>query len=145
MWDRTSGTRGTFTGVVRFSELHLTELNGTGDDCVLLFREEGTLHWTDSGGKPFTGPASREYLLRPSDAPDAMEVFFPDGRPFHRMSFTAADTELHWCDPDTYRVQYNRVGQDEFRYTWDVTGPAKDLLLESVLRRLAEQPLGSES
>ena len=27
-------------------------------------------------------------------------------------------------------------GPDEFGYSWDVTGPAKDQLLESVLRRL---------
>ena len=35
----------------------------------------------------FTGPATREYLLRPAGRPDALDMYFPDGRPFHRMSF----------------------------------------------------------
>jgi hypothetical protein len=61
---------------------------------------------------------------------------FPDGRPFHRMSFAAdASQDHHWCDPDTYRVRYSLLGPDAFSYVWDVTGPRKDLLLESVLRR----------
>ena len=32
------------------------------------------------------------------------------------------------------------IGPDEFRYRWDVTGPAKDQLLESVLRRRHQDP-----
>jgi hypothetical protein len=106
------------------------------DDGALHFREEGTVHWAAPGGEPFTGPAQREYVLRPSKRPDTLEVFFPDGRPFHRMSFASIDdSELHWCDPDTYRVKYSLVSRDEYRYSWDVSGPAKNLLLESVLRR----------
>lgn len=127
LWDRSADTRGTFTGVAAFIET---------DDGALRFREEGTVHWAAPGGEPFAGPAQREYVLRPSDRPDTLEVFFPDGRPFHRMSFLPADdSELHWCDPDTYRVKYSLVSRDEYRYSWDVSGPAKNLLLESVLRR----------
>ena len=127
LWDRSADTRGTFTGVAAFTET---------DDGALRFREEGTVHWAAPGGEPFTGPAQREYVLRPSDRPDTLEVFFPDGRPFHRMSFLPADdSELHWCDPDSYRVKYSLVSRDEYRYSWDVSGPAKNLLLESVLRR----------
>jgi hypothetical protein len=152
MWDRQSGTRGTFTGVVRFSELKSSELGhkDPGDDGALSSHEEGTVRWAAPGGSPFTGPAIRDYILRAADTPDALDVFFPDGRPFHRMSFTATANAQHWCDPDTYRVKYILVSQDEFRYTWDVNGPAKDLLLESVLRRMdepgsGEQQLGSEA
>jgi 8-oxo-dGTP pyrophosphatase MutT (NUDIX family) len=127
MLDRSTGTRGTFSGVVRFT--------GT-DDGGLRLREEGTVRWNPAGGAPFTGPASREYLLRPAETPDAMDMYFPDGRPFHRMGFgTDSDHDSHWCDPDTYRVRYTRLGPDAFRYRWDVTGPAKDLLLESELTR----------
>ncbi|MEV7573725.1 DUF6314 family protein [Pseudarthrobacter sp. NPDC089323] len=122
MLDRASGTRGTFTGVVRFVP---------DDDGGLAFREEGTMRWPS-----FTGPAFREYLLRPSGRPDALDVFFPDGRPFHRMSFTPqANLDKHWCDPDTYRVAYTLNGPDRFSYSWDVTGPRKDLLLTSHLVR----------
>jgi len=129
--DRSTGTAGTFTGVVQF-----TPLAGPGDDGALRFREEGTVVWRTAGGSPFTAPASREYLLRPAESAATMDMFFPDGRPFHRMGFgTDSSQAQHWCDPDSYRVSYALMGPDEFRYRWDVTGPAKDQLLESVLRR----------
>jgi hypothetical protein len=140
--DRSTGISGTFTGVVRFT---------AHDDGGLSWREEGTVRWAAMGGKslggasadgaPFTGPASREYLLQPADTPDVLEVYFPDGRPFHRMSFAEqANHDMHWCDPDTYRVTYRFLGPDECGYRWDVTGPAKDQLLESVLHRLEAGP-----
>lgn len=120
--DRRDGTRGTFSGVVLFVP---------DDDGGLALREEGTMRWP-----AFTGPASREYLLRPSGHADALDVFFPDARPFHRMSFSpAANEDNHWCDPDTYRVTYVLEGPDRFSYSWDVTGPRKDLLLVSRLVR----------
>jgi hypothetical protein len=136
--DRAAGTRGTFTGVVILSP------DGDGG---LRFHEEGTVVWPSvnrpaagspaGNGDTYTGPATRDYLLRPADTPDAMDMLFPDGRPFHRMSFAPdASQDRHWCDPDTYRVTYVRHSEDEFSYVWDVTGPRKDLLLESVLRRL---------
>jgi hypothetical protein len=129
LWDRSSGTRGTFTGVALFSP---------ADDDGLDFHEEGTVRWPTPDGGAFTGPASRNYILQPADSPDAMDMTFPDGRPFHRMSFReTASQDNHWCDPDTYRVTYALRGPDEFSYSWDVQGPRKDLLLESVLRRLA--------
>jgi 8-oxo-dGTP pyrophosphatase MutT (NUDIX family) len=129
MLDRATGSRGTFTGVVHFTET---------DDGGLRFREEGTVRWNPAAEAPFSGPASREYVLRPAATPDTMDMFFPDGRPFHRIGFGAQlNRDSHWCDPDTYRVRYTGVGPAEFRYRWDVTGPAKDLLLESVLHRSA--------
>lgn len=121
--DRSDGTRGTFSGVVLFTPT---------DDDGLAFREEGTVRWPT-----FSGPASREYLLRTTGRPDALDFFFPDGRPFHRMSFTPeANLDSHWCDPDTYRVTYTLEGPDHFSYSWDVTGPRKDLLLVSRLERM---------
>jgi hypothetical protein len=127
LFDRTSGTHGTFAGVVIYSET---------DDGGLHFREEGTVSWPAEGGATFTGPATREYLLLPTDSPDALDMTFPDGRPFHRMSFAPdASQDRHWCDPDTYRVTYTLMGPDAFSFVWDVTGPRKNLLLESVLRR----------
>jgi Family of unknown function (DUF6314) len=120
--DRSDGTRGTFSGVVRFV---------SADDGGLALREEGTMRWPT-----FTGPASREYLLNVTDRLDALDVFFPDGRPFHTMSFTPqANLDQHWCDPDTYRVAYTYEDPDRFSYSWDVTGPRKDLLLTSRLVR----------
>lgn len=130
--DRSTGINGTFTGVVRFT---------AHDDGGLLWREEGTVRWAPLDRAPFTGPASREYLLRPADTPEVLDVYFPDGRPFHRMGFDGqANQDEHWCDPDTYRVTYTFRGPDQCGYRWDVTGPAKDQLLESVLRRLEAGP-----
>lgn len=121
--DRAEGTRGTFSGVVHFVPT---------DDDGLALREEGTMRWPS-----FTGPASREYLLKNTARPDALDVFFPDGRPFHTMSFTPeANQDQHWCDPDTYRVAYAYGDADRFSYTWDVKGPKKDLLLASHLVRI---------
>lgn len=121
--DRAAGTRGTFSGVVHFVPT---------DDGGLVFREEGTIRWPT-----FAGPASRKYLLKPADRVDTLDVCFDDGRPFHRMSFTPeANLDTHWCDPDTYHVDYSYEGPDAFGYTWDVSGPRKDLLLTSALRRL---------
>ena len=131
--DRSTGTSGTFTGVVRFT--------ADDDDGGLWWREEGTVRWAALGGAPFAGPASREYLLRPADTPDVLDVYFPGGRPFHRMGFAGqTNQDEHWCDPDTYRVTYTFRGPDQCGYRWDVTGPAKDQLLESVLHRLKAKP-----
>ena len=121
--DRSDGTRGTFSGVVLFTPT---------DDGGLALREEGTMRWPS-----FTGPATREYVLRPTARPDALDVYFPDGRPFHRMSFTTdAGNDSHWCDPDTYRVTYTYLARHRFSYSWDVAGPRKDLLLVSRLERI---------
>ncbi|MGF6832953.1 hypothetical protein QF015_001118 [Paenarthrobacter sp. TE4293] len=121
--DRASGTQGTFTGVVRYS------LKPGGG---LDYREDGTMHWPTH-----SGPAFREYVLLPGATPESMDVFFPDGRPFHAMSFTEqGNQDTHWCDPDDYRVKYVYAGPDAFSFRWDVHGPAKDLLLESRMTRI---------
>ena len=138
--DRAAGTRGAFTGVARFTPLGDDDSRHGGHardhDGGLRLHEEGTIAWTSFSGEPFTGPACRDYLLRATESPDTMDMSFPDGRPFHRMGFGAQSRhDQHWCDPDTYRVSYARTGPDEFRYRWDVTGPAKDFQLDSVLRR----------
>jgi hypothetical protein len=124
--DRADGTRGTFFGVVHFV---------LANDGGLAFREEGIMRWPT-----FTGPATREYVLKSTARPDALDFFFPDGRPFHSMSFTPeANLDQHWCDPDTYRVAYNYGDANSFSYSWDVLGPRKDLLLTSRLVRRPEQ------
>ncbi|WP_229231824.1 DUF6314 family protein [Sinomonas cyclohexanicum] len=123
--DRATGARGSFTGTVTFSPVP------DAGDGALAQREDGTMRWGSH-----EGPAAREYVWRPGGTPGSMDVFFPDGRPFHTVDLTGASADGdHWCSPDDYRVHYEAVGPDELRYTWDVRGPAKDLLLESVLRR----------
>ncbi|MDQ4503156.1 DUF6314 family protein [Sinomonas sp. ASV322] len=139
MLDRTSGERGTFSGTVTFTGSART---ANDDDGALLQHEEGTVRWG-----AHAGPATRSYVWRPGPSPESMDVFFPDGRFFHSVQLgelSAQDASglagpgsraEHWCDPDTYRVAYTPVGPDELRYAWDVTGPAKNLLLTTTLRR----------
>ncbi|GAB4100626.1 DUF6314 family protein [Sinomonas halotolerans] len=120
--DRASGTVGTFTGTVAFTDT---------PDGGLLQRESGTMRWGSH-----EGPAAREYVWSQTDEPSAMEVSFPDGRPFHRADLgTGSAGAAHWCSPDDYRVTYEALGPDSLRWVWDVHGPAKDLLLESELHR----------
>lgn len=65
-----------------------------------------------------------------------MDVFFDDGRPFHRLDLSAGmDNPEHPCSPDVYRGSFLVSGPDAWSYEWSVTGPAKDLLLTSELRR----------
>lgn len=132
--DRASGARGSFAGTVAFTE--------ADDGAALLQHEEGTVRW---GGHE--GPASREYVWRPGPSAQSMDVYFPDGRFFHTVRLSGSGTSdrdgwraQHWCDPDDYRVTYTAVGPHELRYEWDVTGPAKDLLLTTVLRRRPHSP-----
>ncbi|WP_334170588.1 DUF6314 family protein [Sinomonas sp.] len=127
--DRATGIRGTFSGTVTFRARD----EANDDDGALVQCESGRLRWGQH-----EGPATREYVWRPGASPETMDVFFPDGRFFHRVSLSADSPGLrgeHWCDPDDYRVSYTVVGPDEFRYEWDVRGPRKDLLLTTTLRR----------
>ncbi|MBJ2120386.1 hypothetical protein I6N91_05270 [Arthrobacter sp. MSA 4-2] len=133
--NRADSTVGSFTGTLTFRPV---SDGGPG----LSWREEGTVHWPGvrpSAGRPvppFTGPASRQYLLVPGGPAAPWEVLFGDGRPFHRLSLTAGSwRDEHWCSPDTYRVEYTALAQDGLKYEWDVTGPAKDQLLTTELTR----------
>ncbi|KHL03888.1 DUF6314 family protein [Sinomonas humi] len=136
MLDRSTGATGTFTGTAvfapRFAPRSASSKEAT-DDGALLQSEHGTVRWGNH-----EGPATREYVWRPTSAAATMDVFFPDGRFFHRVSFSGDSSGLeaeHWCDPDDYRVSYTVLGPDQFRYVWAVRGPAKDLLLTSSLTR----------
>lgn len=135
LFDRATGAHGSFTGSVTFAAMD----SAPDDDGALLQRESGTIRWGQH-----EGPATREYVWRPTSEGHTMDVYFPDGRFFHRVSLSAepaspdsagAQAE-HWCAPDTYRVFYEVLGPDELRYEWDVKGPAKDLLLTTVLARM---------
>ncbi|AUZ87852.1 hypothetical protein CVO76_09575 [Arthrobacter agilis] len=118
--DRAGGLTGTFTGTTTF----------TPDDDGLRWEEEGIVAWPQ-----FQGPAVRTYLVRRVRDGSAL-VHFPDGRLLCRLDLTSGRAyDEHACAPDTYRVRFTATSATTVEYSWDVTGPAKDLLLTTVLTR----------
>ena len=134
MVDRAAGVRGTFSGTVSFTPDDGGHVGAprSHSQGVLRQRETGTVVWPT-----FTGPASRQYLLVPTDDPALMEVLFEDGRAFHPLNLSGGSwTAGHWCEPDTYQVSFSSLSPDRLHYEWDVTGPSKDLLLRTSLQRM---------
>lgn len=119
--DRASGTAGTFTGTTTF----------TPDDGSLRWEEKGIVSWPH-----FHGPASRTYMVEGDGA--TVAIRFQDGRLLCRLDLTSGRArDDHACAPDTYRVDFTVTSPDTIQYSWDVTGPAKDLLLRTTLTRSA--------
>lgn len=110
--DLESGTEGAFEGVAEI-----------GADGV----------WTELGRLRFgayDGEARRVLRLV------AGGVEFEDGRPFHALDLSDGTCAVeHLCGEDRYAGEYVVVGPDELRVVWFVTGPRKQLHIESVYRR----------
>jgi len=86
----------------------------------LRYVETGTLML--AGQPPMT--ATQRYLWQPGA--DAIDVFFPDGRAFHRIDLTLTQPEAHHhCAPDDYRVRYDFSQWPNWFSHWHVTGPRK--------------------
>ncbi|MBE0010769.1 MULTISPECIES: DUF6314 family protein [unclassified Arthrobacter] len=125
--DHTSGLTGVFTGIATFAD----------DDDALRHRECGSLAW--AGALPTK--ATRELLWRATRSAAAAEVFFADGRFFHVLDLTdGRDTPAHPCAPDHYLGSFVLLDHDRWRYTWRVSGPAKDLTLDTHLTRVTQPP-----
>lgn len=115
MIDKRSGAQGTATG-----------------ELVVSVGSEG-LVWAESVQLTWAGrtvPATRAYLL--TDEPNGWWVRFDDGRPFH--PWRPGEQVEHLCGPDTYRGLVTEAGA-YVRVRWQVTGPAKDLTLQTTLSR----------
>jgi len=122
--DRGSSAQGRFSGTARFSP------DGRG----LLHIERGELVWPTH-----SGPAHRTLRYQPTLTPGVLDVYFADGRPFHRLDLREGRcAAVHPCGNDEYVGEFTVSSPDEWSYCWRVTGPEKDLLLSSVLRRKAE-------
>ncbi|WP_326692451.1 MULTISPECIES: DUF6314 family protein [unclassified Streptomyces] len=129
VYDRRAGVEGRFLGTADFRA-------GAGPHApegVVLHEEEGQLTWD---GRVY--PASRSLRLRPR-ADGTAEVEFADGRPFHDLDLrTGVWTPVHPCAADRYEGTFVACSADEWHLEWRVSGPAKDQLLRSVYRRLAD-------
>lgn len=122
------GPDATFTGTAVFSP----DADGRGLELV----ERGQLVLRGQGAFQ----AERRYRWQQDGA--GVAVFFADGRDFHRFDPQGGTAQAdHWCDPDTYEVQYDFTGWPVWQAQWRVTGPRKDYVMRSVYTRIegAEQ------
>ena len=118
IFDALTGQQVVFTGVADISD---------GADHW-LYRESGQL-------KMGTAPsmtAERCYLWRAGE--DGVDVYFEDGRFFHRMALAGAAKAAHWCDPDQYDVSYEFTDWPVWRATWAVSGPRKNYTMRSIYK-----------
>jgi hypothetical protein len=115
--DRRSGQAGDFTGTAAF------EPDGEG------------LRWVEAGTIRFAaheGPAGRRLAIVPAGGGWVVE--FADGRPFHPLDLAGGPVE-HLCGADRYAGSYDLRDPDTLEVRWRVTGPHKDLTIETTYRR----------
>jgi Family of unknown function (DUF6314) len=126
--DSLRGAGGTFIGSAEFAP----------DGGALTWVEAGQLHWAaDAHRTPVTQKAGRRLLVavRPA-VPCVVDVAFDDGSFFHRADLSSgSDTFVHGCAPDTYRGTWTVSSPSRFQVTWEVEGPAKQLMIRSVYSR----------
>jgi uncharacterized protein DUF6314 len=92
------------------------------------------LRWTEEGRLRFgthEAPAGRRLAIVP--AAGGWLVEFADGRPFHPL--VLGEPAEHECGADRYRGLYRLLDPDTLQVCWRVTGPEKDLEIETVYCR----------
>ena len=96
--------------------------------------EAGELQWaTHTRAPSTTHKAGRRLLLavRPA-VPCVVDVSFDDGGSSTvPICQSGTDTFVHGCPPDTYYGSWTVDSADQFRLTWDVEGPAKQITIRS--------------
>lgn len=118
--DRRAGQVGRLAGAAAF----------TPEGAGLLYREEGRL---SIGG--YEGPALQTYRYA-FPAPRRATVRFADGRFFHDLDLSAGGWRCsHLCGDDRYEGEFSLLEPGCWRVVWTVTGPRKDLVLDSHYRR----------
>lgn len=101
-----------------------------------VWRWEGAdLAYAESGMLRVAGATPMRAERRYRWAAD-MAVYFEDGRFFHNVP-TTGGRALHFCDPDTYVVDYYFARWPVFEVTWTVKGPRKSYRMTSLFTRRA--------
>ncbi|NQV46342.1 MAG: hypothetical protein HQ504_01020 [Rhodospirillaceae bacterium] len=94
------------------------------------YREEGELRFGD-----YLETVHRVYGYAFPE-PHRAEVHYEDGRLFHHLDLsTGFWTVEHLCNEDTYRGAFRIDGPDVWRSNWFVTGPDKEIILDSRYQR----------
>jgi len=119
--DSTAGGTGLFEGIATLRP------DGQG----MIYEEAGELRLEGVSGMK----ATRRYLWREGES-GLVEVFFDDGRDFHRFDPEGGVVSAwHDCPPDLYEVSYNFTRWPEWQATWRVKGPRKDYTMITDYRR----------
>jgi hypothetical protein len=93
----------------------------------------------------YQGHAERRYRFR-FTGPWRAAVGFADGRPFHELQLCAGETAVeHLCGNDLYRGRYRLAGDHRWRLAWRITGPRKDLSLDTAYLRFSEEARPSKA
>lgn len=90
----------------------------------LFCREEGLMRV--NGGPPLTAASNQVWRA-------GLAVHFPDGRFFHRVPPRGGQA-THWCDPDSYVVEYDFAAWPDWATHWTVRGPCKDYTMTTRYR-----------
>jgi hypothetical protein len=134
---RTIPNHGEMEGIVFFKNID-AETN------ALHYCEEGV--FTTVSGESLN--TNREYVYRYED--DEISTYFVDknaaddkpktDRLFHTLIFSASSTTVkataeHLCERDKYVAIYDFYNDDEFKITYQVKGPAKDYVSNTIFKR----------
>ena len=109
------------------------EGSGNGD---LIYREQGELRFGD-----YREIVHRNYVYKFPDrrnSPHLGEVHFDQGGQFYQLDLSSGFQKVvHHCGDDTYRGTFAVESGDIWRLNWFVTGPSKELILDSRYQRQA--------
>ena len=103
----------------------LGECQFTRNTEYWIYHERGTL---DRHTEVFN--MQRSYIYKLSD--NSIDVHFDDDRHFYSIDCAQlpALKMVHHCAPDTYQGDFN-VTSSDWSLAWRVTGPHKDLLIQT--------------
>lgn len=104
------------------------EISDRGADW--LYAETGQLQILHT--KPML--AERRYLWCADEM--GFDIFFEDGRFFHRLNLQATTQAAHWCDPDQYDVSYDFTPWPSWQSAWSVVGPKKNYVMKTTYSRV---------
>ena len=104
------------------------------DDQQFVYREQGDLKLENDKSIA----ATQSYIWIPKSSV-AFEIFFKDGRYFHKLDLRIASDKSkyateHVCKPDFYQVQYDFARFPGWRSNWRVTGPLKKYEIYSIFQ-----------
>jgi hypothetical protein len=127
--DHRAGTHGSCVGVASLTETKLELPDGSpprGD-----YDETGELRFGQQ-----VGP-SRRRLSYSRQRNLSVNLFFPDGRFFTDLDLrTGSWRAIHQCGHDHYEITTNVVSDDEVHEFWQATGPGKNYIAVTTLRRI---------